>query len=60
MNSGDTGTAKRGRGRPKGSKNKPKPKKTGRPKGSKSGYTVSEKALAQRRNNIQLMPARNE
>lgn len=33
MKSGDTGTAK---------------KKTGRPKGRKSGYTVSEKALAQR------------
>ena len=45
-NSSDTGTAKRGRGRPPGSKNKPK---IGRPKGSKSGYTVSEKALAQRK-----------
>ena len=51
MDNGDTGTVKRGRGRPKGSKNKPKPKKTGRPKGSKSSYTVSEKALAQRRQN---------
>ena len=51
---------KRGRGRPKGSLNKPKEapvveevvevrKKAGRPKGRKSGYTVSEKALAQRR-----------
>ena len=47
MASGDTGTAKK-RGRPKGSKNKPK---IGRPKGSKSGYTVSEKALAQRQTN---------
>ena len=55
----DTGSVKRGRGRPPGSKNKPKPKKTGRPKGSKSGYTVSEKALAQRKKaGIQkLMPA---
>lgn len=51
-------------GRPKGSKNKPKgvgagksaqsatgKKKAGRPKGSTSGYTVSERALAQRREN---------
>ena len=49
-------------GRPKGSKNKPKvvpitaveeqkPKKRGRKPGQKSGYTVSEKALAQRRKN---------
>lgn len=57
----DTGTVKRGRGRPKGSKNKPKPKKMGRPKGSKSSYTVSEKALIQRqtnvRNNTTLLPA---
>ena len=51
MENGDTGTVKRGRGRPTGSKNKPKPKKKGRPKGSKSGYTVSEKALAQRQTN---------
>lgn len=45
-------------GRPKGSKNKPMgedtgnvtvQRKTGRPKGRKSGYTVTEKALAQRR-----------
>lgn len=46
------------RGRPVGSKNKPKEvevvKKTGRPKGSKSGYTVSEKALAQRQNNLMI------
>lgn len=32
-------------------KEKPK-KKTGRPKGRKSGYTVSEKALAQRQTNV--------
>lgn len=73
MEISDTGTEKRGRGRPrkpidpnapvkekksrgrpKGSKNKPKePEKrgTGRPKGKKSGYTVSEKALAQRQTN---------
>ena len=42
----------RGKGRPKGSKNKPKPPKIGRPKGKKSGYTVSEKALAQRQTNV--------
>lgn len=53
-------------GRPKGSKNKPKvipitseveqkqPKKRGRKPGQKSGYTVSEKALSQRRNNFQV------
>lgn len=54
-------------GRPKGSKNKPKvipitaqgeqkqpEKRKGRPKGRKSGYTVSEKALSQRRNNFQV------
>lgn len=35
-------------------------KKTGRPKGKKSGYTVSEKALAQRRNNGALPIARTE
>lgn len=52
----EDGTA-RGRGRPKGSKNKLKPKKAGRPKGSKSSYTVSEKALAQRRDNVALKPA---
>ena len=39
MKSGDTGTVK---------------KRTGRPKGSKSGYTVSEKALQQRRHNRTL------
>lgn len=55
-------------GRPKGSKNKPKtipteentdtaiaekkPKKRGRKPGQKSGYTVSEKALAQRQTNV--------
>ena len=38
MASGNTGTAKRGRGRPKG---------------SKSSYTVSEKALSQRQNNAE-------
>ena len=42
-NSGDTGTAKRKPGRPKGSKNK---KGLGH---KNKGYTVSEKALAQRR-----------
>ena len=40
----DTGTAKRGRGRPKGSKDKKK-------RVNKNGYTVSEKALAQRQTN---------
>lgn len=55
MESSDTGTVKRGRGRPKGSKNKPKPKHKGRPKGSKSGYTVSEKALAQRKKNGEML-----
>ena len=70
-----------GRGRPKGSKNKPKTasvvadtvqesqetsvvpvkRKPGRPKGSKSGYTVSEKALAQRRQNCSVpMPKTEE
>ena len=38
MGSSDTGTVKRGRGRPKGSKDK-----------KKRGYTVSEKAIAQRK-----------
>lgn len=47
----DPNAEKRSRGRPAGSKNRPKPKKAGRPKGSKSGYTVSEKALAQRQTN---------
>lgn len=37
MKNSDTGTVKRGRGRPKGSKDK-----------KKRGYTVSEKAIAQR------------
>ena len=32
-------------------------KKTGRPKGSKSSYTVSSKALAERRKNAALLPA---
>ena len=35
-------------------------KKTGRPKGSKSSYTMSNKALAQRRNNSALLPAETE
>lgn len=35
-------------------------KKTGRPKGRKSGYTVSEKALAQRRGNIGLPVANTD
>lgn len=59
MDGSNTGTVKK-RGRPKGSKNKPKPKKIGRPKGSKSGYTVSETALAQRRNNTATKFARND
>ena len=41
MENGDTGTVKK--------------KKTGRPKGSKSGYTVSEKALAQRKENGRVL-----
>jgi hypothetical protein len=41
----DTGTAKRGRGRPKGSKDSYK-------RANKNGYTVSEKALAQRQLNV--------
>ena len=62
---GYVGKGEKVMGRPKGSKNKPKvvpitanveqsepvKKKTGRPKGRKSGYTVTEKALAQRRKN---------
>ena len=59
MESNDTGVVKK-RGRPKGSKNKPKPKKTGRPKGSKSSYTVSEKALAQRQHNTKIFPAETD
>ena len=72
---------KRGRGRPKGSKNKTpeekakanKPKKRGRPaksskigrpKGSKSSYTLTEKALAQRKEASPMVdysrPAKNE
>lgn len=47
----------RGRGRPKGSKNKPKPPKKGRPKGSTSLYTLTPAALEQRRNNVALLPA---
>lgn len=35
-------------------------KKTGRPKGKKSGYTVSEKALAQRRGNAALPIAQTD
>lgn len=34
--------------------------KTGRPKGSKSTYTVTSKAVAQRRKNTALMPAETE
>ena len=45
MASGNTGTAKRGRGRPKG---------------SKSGYTMTENALAQRRENTAIKYARND
>jgi len=56
----DDTAEKKGRGRPKGSKNKPKPKKQGRPKGRKSGYTVSEKALMQRRENAHVIPAKTE
>ena len=59
MESNDTGVVKK-RGRPKGSKNKPKPRKQGRPKGSKSSYTVSEKALAQRQNNAKIFPAETD
>lgn len=47
----DTGTVKKKIGRPKGSKNK---KGLGH---KNKGYTVSEKALAQRRNNAALKPA---
>jgi len=35
-------------------------KRTGRPKGRTSGYTVSEKALAQRRRNVGLPVAQNQ
>ena len=49
-NSGDTGTAKRKGGRPKGAKDK-------KPRVNKNGYTVSKKALAQRRKNSALIPA---
>ena len=59
MESNDTGVVKK-RGRPKGSKNKPKPRKQGRPKGSKSSYTVSEKALAQRQNNAKIFHAETD
>ena len=45
MASGDTGTAKKRPGRPKGSKDKKK-------RVNKNGYTVSEKALAQRQLNV--------
>lgn len=57
MDGSNTGTATRGRGRPKGSKNKPK---RGRPKGRTSGYTMTEKALAQRRENSATKFARND
>ena len=57
MDGSNTGTATRGRGRPKGSKNKPK---IGRPKGKKSGYTMTEKALAQRREHTAIKFARND
>ena len=75
MQSSDTGTEKRGRGRPRkpvdpneeviirrgrgrpiGSKNKPKDEK----KGKKRSYTVSEKALAHRRQVTNALPARSE
>ena len=56
----DPNAEKRSRGRPAGSKNKPKPPKRGKPKGTKNGYTVSEKALAQRRELHNALPARNE
>ena len=59
MESSDTGTVKK-RGRPKGSKNRPKPKKIGRPKGSKSSYTVSPAALSQRRKIHNVLPAKTE
>ena len=42
----------RGKGRPKGSKNKPKKRPPGRPHGGSSSYTLSDKALAQRQNNM--------
>lgn len=57
MAGNDTGVVKRGRGRPPGSKNKPK---TGRPKGRKSGYTVSSTALLQRRRIAGSLPAETE
>ena len=61
---------KRGRGRPVGSKNRvkePEPvieepvkKKTGRPKGSKSSYTMSDKALMQRVDRLATRHPRND
>lgn len=53
----DTGIVKRTRGRPKGSKNKPK---IGRPKGRKSEYTMTPAALLQRRNISGSLPARTD
>ena len=53
----DTGIVKMTRGRPKGSKNKPK---VGRPKGRKSEYTMTPAALLQRRNISGSLPARTD
>lgn len=50
MENGDTGTVKRKRGRPKGAKDKKK----------RADYTVSSKALAQRRNNVTVRPAETD
>ena len=50
------GTSKKGTGAGAGTGTGTEKKKTGRPKGSKSGYTVSDKAIMQRRQASKSLP----